>query len=199
MDIMSQNIYQIQLLNDLHNHFPEILYSRPDRFRNVQDVIDYIRQVAQTNPYDRGLNQYISHYRNNHQMSYNSMSIPERDYQQRFNVDMPELSYSSVSIPVSSSSILTRFINSLIGNMDDLENVIVQPTAEEIARATTIYPVNNLQDDICIICQDAIESNEVRRITQCRHYFHKICIDTWFQTNVHCPTCRHDIRDISNA
>ena len=126
------------------------------------------------------------------------MSIPDSD-EQRFNVNMPDLSYSSVSIPVSSSSILTRLINSLVGNMDDLENVVVQPTAEEIARATTIYRVNNLQDDICTICQDAIESNEVRRITQCRHYFHKICIDTWFQTNVHCPTCRHDIRDVSNA
>ena len=41
---------------------------------------------------------------------------------------------------------------------------------------------------------DNIESNEVRRIMHCRHYFHRTCIDTWFQTNVHCPTCRYDIR-----
>jgi hypothetical protein len=28
----------------------------------------------------------------------------------------------------------------------------------------------------------------------CHHTFHKSCIDTWFQENVHCPVCRHDIR-----
>jgi len=43
-------IYSIPFLNDLHNHFPEILYN-PGRFQTVQDLITYIIQVANENPY----------------------------------------------------------------------------------------------------------------------------------------------------
>ena len=87
---------------------------------------------------------------------------------------------------------LTRLMREYL--FDDLENVPVIPTEEQVANATTVYPINSLQDDICTICQDNIESGEVRRITQCGHYFHRNCIDTWLQGNVLCPTCRHDIR-----
>lgn len=159
------NIYSIQLLNDLHNYFPDILYT--DRIRNTQDLLGYIRQVAQTNPYDRGLH--------------------------IFN----RLSADRIYIPNTQNSIITGLINRIIGNineLDDLDNVVVYPTSEQIMNATTVYHVNTLQDDICTICQDNIQSNEVRRITHCRHYFHKNCIDTWFERNVHCPTCRYDIR-----
>jgi hypothetical protein len=77
--------------------------------------------------------------------------------------------------------------------------VPVYPTAGEIAEATTLHTAVHQQDDICAICQDDIEANqEVRRLNHCNHYFHRNCIDTWFQGNTHCPTCRHDIRETSN-
>jgi len=44
------NPYSISLLNDLHHHFPDLLY-RPTRFRNVGDVLNYVIGVAQQNPY----------------------------------------------------------------------------------------------------------------------------------------------------
>ncbi|NBP58622.1 hypothetical protein EBU71_19205, partial [bacterium] len=40
--------YSIQLLNDLHNHFPDLLY-HSSRFQNVQDVLEYICQIAEEN------------------------------------------------------------------------------------------------------------------------------------------------------
>ncbi len=40
--------YSIQLLNDLHNHFPDLLY-HSNRFQNVQDVLEYISQIAEEN------------------------------------------------------------------------------------------------------------------------------------------------------
>lgn len=192
---MSQ-IYPVQFLNDLHNYFPEILYGRPDRFRNVQDLLDYIRQVAQINPYNRGLNQHISNYRHNTNQWEIIADTPNPVY------NRPEYSrpvYSRIYVPNMArmnSSIFGTIIDELMNsiNEEELENVVVQPTATEIENATIVYSVNSLQEDICTICQDNIESNEVRRIMHCRHYFHRTCIDTWFQTNVHCPTCRHDIR-----
>ena len=161
------NIYSIGLLNDLHNHFPDILYN-PHRFRNVQDLLDYFRQVARMNPYVRGLQMY-------NQRPQNQWEITDNMF------------------VVNRTSILTRMLNEYL--FDDLENVPVIPTVEQVTNATTVYPVNTLQDDICIICQENIQSEEVRRITQCGHYFHRTCIDVWFQGNVQCPTCRHDIRN----
>lgn len=159
-------MYSIPLLNDLHNHFPDILY-RPERFRNVQDLLGYIQNVARMNPYDRGLQMYNQRPQNQWEITDNI-----------FVVNRP--------------SILSRLMREYL--FDDLENVPVIPTVEQVANATTVYPINSLQDDICTICQDNIESGEVRRITQCGHYFHRNCIDTWLQGNVQCPTCRHDIR-----
>jgi len=52
------SVYSIQLLNDLHNHFPDLLY-RPEQFQNVQDVLMYIIRVANQNPYANGYNSYL--------------------------------------------------------------------------------------------------------------------------------------------
>lgn len=52
---MSENHspYTIQLLNDLHNHFPELLYNT-QRFQSVHDVLQYIIHVANQSPYSNG-------------------------------------------------------------------------------------------------------------------------------------------------
>jgi hypothetical protein len=76
-----------------------------------------------------------------------------------------------------------------------MEPVVVRPTAEQIATATTIETVVG-EEEMCAICQDSIASGtEARSINACDHTFHTGCIDTWFTTNVRCPVCRHDIRE----
>lgn len=53
--------YHIQLLRDLHDHFPELLY-RPERFRSVSDVLQYVIRVANQSPYRRGRQQFMSSF-----------------------------------------------------------------------------------------------------------------------------------------
>lgn len=75
--------------------------------------------------------------------------------------------------------------------------VVVRPSANEIAAATTIQTQGAAQGEVCAICQDEIITNcQTRKINHCDHKFHKGCIDTWFAQNVHCPVCRHDIRSM---
>jgi hypothetical protein len=77
----------------------------------------------------------------------------------------------------------------------NLESVVVAPSAEQIAAATVIQTVT-AENEMCPICQDSvIVGANVRHLTACGHRFHTNCIDTWFTRNVHCPVCRHDIRD----
>ena len=53
------HLYHIQLLRDLHDHFPDLLY-RHERFRNVSDVLQYVIRVANESPYRRGRQQYMN-------------------------------------------------------------------------------------------------------------------------------------------
>ena len=68
------NPYSIDLLNDLHRHFPDLLY-RPRRFQNVQDVLGYIIGVANANPYQQALRQYDNNSREQKEEEHDAESI----------------------------------------------------------------------------------------------------------------------------
>jgi hypothetical protein len=80
-----------------------------------------------------------------------------------------------------------------------MEPVIVAPSEQQLSSATTvaeITDVNSLRDQICSVCQEGYTANQItRKINFCNHMFHKDCIDPWFGSHVHCPVCRHDIRE----
>ena len=80
-----------------------------------------------------------------------------------------------------------------------MEPVVIRPTQEQITRSTRLG-VPNDPTEVCTICQETIEENQpARLILHCEHWFHTNCIDVWFQQNVHCPVCRHDIRSTESA
>ena len=80
----------------------------------------------------------------------------------------------------------------------DLESVPVRPTARQLEDGseldTPTSPFTIAEGETCTVCQEALEVGGLRRLRHCGHAFHRSCIDTWFQTHVVCPTCRHDIR-----
>lgn len=86
----------------------------------------------------------------------------------------------------------TRIIRAQNPLFDDVE---VFPTPDQVDASTTrTFP---LGDTPCSICQDTIAINQMaRKLNFCGHMFHISCIDEWFARNVHCPVCRHDIRDV---
>lgn len=238
---MNQNIYPIQLLNDIHNYFPDILYN-PGRFRTVHDLLDYIRHVADVNPYSRGLNAYNNAYRERYSntapvqqrqpvRSGPSPSTPPLNLEEIMellrnpNSTIPRTYTTTVDdIPITVRTTVvendipnlstvrfmpTNALTSLLnifgggGGLPDIlqpfleQRVPIVASPNQINDATVVETARELQNEICTICQDQIESgNEMRKINHCGHYFHKSCIDTWFQSNVNCPTCRHDIREI---
>jgi hypothetical protein len=256
-----QNIYNIQLLNDLHNHFPELLYN-PLRFQNVQEVLGYIISVANTSPYRQASLAYTRNAVPARNLAAGQTNVPVYPpagpqpprqplraavgggaaaaamgsaipppppaaavYMTTF-TDLPAFSGGQAAqgrddgnqaapLPNTINPLLNTLLGGLFGDIlgtggggGAIPNlgafldtrVPVFPTADQINNATTVYRVNRRQDDICAICQDEVESNqEVRRLDHCNHYFHRNCIDTWFQGNVQCPTCRHDIRENNAA
>lgn len=79
-----------------------------------------------------------------------------------------------------------------------LDPVVIRPTGEQIEAASHPFMIADLSadtNDRCAICQeDFIGGAAARRLTVCRHLFHRECIDRWFNTSVRCPVCRYDIR-----
>ncbi len=78
-----------------------------------------------------------------------------------------------------------------------MDPVIVRPTQEQIDRATTQRMATTEDEQAnCSICQDSFTDGQaIRQINHCRHSFHRVCINPWFDRNVHCPVCRFDIRE----
>ena len=81
-------------------------------------------------------------------------------------------------------------------------DVVVRPTQGQINNATRIiiYRDNlSLINTRCpITMEDFTNGDRICMIRYCRHCFRESAIMDWFQTNVRCPVCRHDIREISN-
>lgn len=96
-----------------------------------------------------------------------------------------------------SEGFLAQAILSLLGGAGGLEPVVVRPTNDEIAAGTSLrLATRQDEQEACAICQDHYtEGQAIRSLTHCHHAFHKGCIDPWFERNVHCPVCRHDIRE----
>jgi hypothetical protein len=233
------NPYRIQLLNDLHNYFPELLYNH-ERFRSTTDILLYVIAMArispqQDDPYEYYQRQYQARYvRPLYNDSYRHDEMPLRNAPQRHRynpIQRPsyQAPYQSVSYPASpiypppspeSNDIVLEFrsfssepnsirniFSQLLGDNFSqhiadllydapLQDVLVIPTEEQVRNNTTLRTLDEDSTENCAICQDPfLEDQEVRTITHCRHDFHRTCIDTWFQSNCHCPNCRHDIRD----
>jgi hypothetical protein len=100
-------------------------------------------------------------------------------------------SYMAVESPMYSVRYNVTVPNTLPPGWND--PVVVHATTEQIMAATE---VSTPEDDSgnCAICQETLTS-PATRIMHCGHSFHTTCISEWFTRSVHCPNCRHDIRD----
>jgi hypothetical protein len=99
-------------------------------------------------------------------------------------------SYMAVESPLYSVRYNVTIPNTLPPGWND--PIIVRPTEEQISAATTLGVT--MDNDNCAICQEIMDG-QIRRISYCGHIFHPNCISEWFTRSVHCPNCRHDIRE----
>jgi hypothetical protein len=219
MDAQYERHYGVQLLDDIHNYFPALLYDSR-RFRTVQDVLQYVITNTQNrfNLFQRGQRNYNQTPRNTPLVTPDEYVTETIDitplFTSRFarpptNITRPATAATATSrifnIPFNLSTgnemsdVYEELFSSLRGlaSTANLDPVIVHPTTLQIDAATELSMANSQQEgELCSICQDRYtEGQAIRKIRHCSHAFHKSCIDEWFERNVHCPICRYDIRD----
>ena len=193
-----ESLYGVSLLDDIHNYYPAFLYE-PSSFLTVQQALLYVQ--AQTRRhfdlFSRGQQSYQRMQRAAAPPSFQARGATfyaDTDVRHRFNE--PGNIHTRVMRNISTPDDLLNFFTAFLGAPTSFSNVVVRPNAEQITSATTISRVETASSDICAICQDGYGiGNERRQLNVCHHIFHRGCIDTWFQENVHCPVCRHDIRE----
>jgi len=208
-DSQYQTVYNVGLLDDLHNYFPALLYQM-EQFQNVPQVLQYMRQRmnARFNLYNHGatLAGMSAPYgqRPYGQAPYGRHVVPPSPMQHsprmraaapaaappRRNIDLFTLASIFTELP---TDIWTFGSANPIG----LEPVVVRPSAQVIAQATEIVSGSTLPEGtLCSICQDSIlATDSARKLRACNHLYHNVCIDQWFERSVLCPTCRHDVRE----
>jgi len=100
-------------------------------------------------------------------------------------------SYMSVESPLYSVRYNVTIPNTLPPGWND--PIVVHATPEQILAATeTATPSDDSGN--CAICQETL-TTPATKIRHCGHSFHTTCISEWFTRSVHCPNCRHDIRE----
>jgi hypothetical protein len=94
---------------------------------------------------------------------------------------------------------LFNIINTVL-NTDNLQDVVVYPSGENIEQATrnvsySSNPIAAFMNSQCPITLEQFEDGqEVSQIIHCGHTFSTNGLESWFRQNVHCPVCRYDIR-----
>lgn len=48
----------------------------------------------------------------------------------------------------------------------------------------------------CSICLDVLDNNDIICLGECKHKFHRYCINEWYKKSNTCPICRKPIKDI---
>jgi len=183
-----ESLYGVGVLDDVHNYFPALLYE-PTSFQTVPEVLAYV-QLQTRRRFDLFSLGRAAYIRNQPRVA-----VP---------LYRPTRFVYEENVPVNTAAdnilnLFTTMLNSPTLNPGFMNAVVVRPSAETIRANTTLSTTGDADTNaVCAICQDGYDVGVERRsLNACHHAFHKSCIDVWFQENVHCPVCRHDIRVIA--
>ena len=211
MNSSYETIYGVGLLDDIHNYFPALLYE-PSTFSSVRDVLTYVQSQTRSrfDLFSVGTSSYYGQDSLRPAAARGGLAgvggaraaTPAATLRSGLSTlyNYPIRVNTYYDDAFANNTFLSALLRGIISESAaaPMTPVIVRPSPEQIAARTTesTYDGNLIEPPVCSICQDILQVQDTtRRINHCQHLFHKNCVDVWFQSNVRCPVCRHDIRD----
>jgi len=62
--------------------------------------------------------------------------------------------------------------------------------------AQDMVTTEGAENEVCVVCQDEFQLNDLAKRLNCRHVFHAHCIDSWLERSSLCPICNGEVRSI---
>jgi hypothetical protein len=72
---------------------------------------------------------------------------------------------------------------------NNYNDITLLPDKSKINKKLIKY-TDEMSDKECSICLEEFKKDEKLMKIECHHYFHRKCIDDWFNINITCPLCR---------
>jgi len=221
--IPTQNNVPLQVPRQNQSPLPDTNY-RTQRQVDQMSILHTIREIM--NSYNLNIREYNSNMREYNSTVIEALQLVRSLQRQYTNIDIPEPirepTRSNQSTQSRSSNRNTResepyqtsqnrstpiisytlfpLLNSNINRGSGMQDVVVRPSREVIEQATERLTYSNdmilLNTQCPISLEEFVEGENIVRIRHCRHTFRETSINNWFQTNVRCPVCRHDIREM---
>ena len=89
------------------------------------------------------------------------------------------------------TALMIALRESLAEEEEDDEGPNTQEAIDMVAPAPRIATETMPKE--CAVCFESIKRLQTYRQLECSHYFHKQCIDQWFQRKLSCPMCRQSL------
>ena len=83
------------------------------------------------------------------------------------------------------------YYNNLLNDFKKFNSKCEELKEDSISKMNKIMKDNI--NNTCSICYQKLENIEDMIVTKCKHVFHKICLNIWFEKKSKCPLCRRFI------
>jgi len=93
--------------------------------------------------------------------------------------------FSDAVTPVTQAELLAAQGVMLISGEDDRPGM--SRDARNALRLVTVG-----EEDVCVVCQEALPAGSKAKAMPCGHLFHDDCLSEWVAKSNSCPTCRYD-------
>eukprot|EP00933_Yihiella_yeosuensis_P076960 TRINITY_DN86991_c0_g1_i1.p1 TRINITY_DN86991_c0_g1~~TRINITY_DN86991_c0_g1_i1.p1 ORF type:complete len:279 (-),score=71.67 TRINITY_DN86991_c0_g1_i1:102-863(-) len=94
--------------------------------------------------------------------------------------------WSDANTPVTAAELAAASGLILINEDEDGRPAMSRDARAEL-RLVTVF-----EEDVCVVCQEALIVGSKAKSMPCNHLFHDECLESWVQKNNSCPTCRYD-------
>jgi len=190
----------LDMLDEIRsNIFNVITLSQPRRARinrhsrnsntHINRIINQMFNDRQNNYIHYDYNRPINRNIYNENINRNSIN---RNSINRNNINNNNIN-PNISSSIFDSNELTNFFTNFLNT-----TVPIRPTQQQIENASRLIRYNSIENPLSESCPISLEhfsnGEMVRQLKHCGHLFCQASFQQWFENNVRCPVCRHDIR-----
>ena len=154
-------------------------YGRYANFRNVLGNHSHAERQPRAYPVLPDINSYDSNY-------------PYLLLERRPNNRLPRITHPTYSLDRNRNRNQARH-NINLPSVDELFDVVVPTNLSLINNNSSLEIYTEDTEELCVICYDNINKNDIVRKLKCNHIYHQKCCDKWLETHKKCPICNESL------